>query len=114
MTCVNETFPSDSDDDETDAKQDIATTEAKPIITVDEKKRPAYFADISQPWRKRILIVDPIITDLQADEDKDQSNMALVRTILARLKTFSIPKPPGICIEDLPNRGRAIGSIPVR
>jgi hypothetical protein len=100
LTCVSETFPG-SDDDEMDDEQDAATIDAEPIITTEGKKWPTYFVDISQPWRKRILTVDPTGNDPRIYEDKDRTDTEVVRTILANVRTFSIQKPPGICIEDL-------------
>jgi hypothetical protein len=36
-------------------------------------------------------------------------DFALLRTILGTLHTFPIPKPAGVCIEDLQHRGFSIG-----
>jgi hypothetical protein len=100
LTCVSETLPG-PDDDEMDVEEDNATINAEPIITIEGKKWPTYLVDISQPWRKRVLAVDPAGNDPRL-EHENRADMAIIRTILANLKSFAIQKPTGICIEDLP------------
>jgi len=101
LTCVSEIFPG-SDDDEIDTKNDTAVIDAEPIVTVEGKKGPMYFVDISQPWLKRIMIVDPAGNGPHLEESKGRIDMPIIRTILANIKTFAVPKPPGMCIQDLP------------
>jgi len=96
LTCMRELFPLSDDEDE------ARTTEARPEITVEGKKGPTYFADISQPWRKRILLADPVDSRQQSQAaTKDLLDPAILRQILDTLNQFPIPKPQGICIDDL-------------
>jgi hypothetical protein len=114
LTCVSETFPGGFDDDATGSEQE-ETIDAEPIITVEGKKWPTYFVDISQPWRKRVLTLDPLGNDPRLHHDKDKTDMAIIRTILANVRTFPIQKPREICIEDLRNFGPSVtGTIIVR
>jgi hypothetical protein len=113
LTCVSETTPG-PDDDEMDAEDDATAIDAEPTITIEGTKGPTYFVDISQPWRKRILTVDPIGNDPRIFQDNERADMAIVRTILANIKTFSIQKPPGICNEDLPRFSPSIRGVLVR
>ena len=110
LTCVTETS-SVPDDDEIDVEPNSADID-EPITTVDGKKWPTFFIDISQPWRKRILTADPSGNDPRIAKDRIDVDLNILRTILANITTFPVPKPPGICIEDL--RGRTFTSaIPV-
>ncbi len=102
LTCVDETFPG-SDDDEMDTEDDIVPADTEPTVTIVGKKWPTYFVDISQPWQKRIMTVDPIGNDPRLYKNENRIDMPIVRAILANIKSFAIPKPPGICIEDLPS-----------
>jgi len=107
LTCISEIYP-DAGDDETDSAEEPGDTEAPPIVTNEGKKGPTYFADISQPWRKRVLILDPVGNNPMMYGGKSKIDAAIIRAILARLRTFPVPKPPGICIEDLPKGGFAV------
>jgi hypothetical protein len=100
LTCISEVYPG-PDDDEMDAEQGAPAVEAEPIVTQEGKKGPTYFVDISQSWRKRVLIADPLGVDPRRSGDKDQTIVPVLRKILATLRTFPVEKPAGICIEDL-------------
>jgi len=113
LSCVSETYTG-PDDDEMDAEQDAAAIDAEPIIANVGKKWPTYFADISQPWRKVVLMLDPIGNNPLSYEDRDRIDMPIMRTILASLKTFSVQKSPAICIEDLPKRTPSIRGVIMR
>jgi hypothetical protein len=106
LTCMREAFP--AREDETAVAPAAAM---QSVITVEGKKGPTYFADISQSWRKRILLADPV-NSRQSSKVTAMSRIdpAVLRKILDTLKTFPIPKPPGICIEDPQNRGRSNGN----
>ena len=99
LTCISDIYPGPGDD-EVDAVQEAPIVEAEPIITKEGKKGPTYFVDISQSWRKRVLMVDPTGVDPRRG-DKDQTVVPVLRKILTTLRTFPVEKPPGICIEDL-------------
>lgn len=104
LTCMREVYPVW---DEESADQDTSTIEAESVITIEGKKGPTYFADISQSWRKRILLADPMFSRQNSSaRAKDQIDLTVLRKILDTLKTFPVPKPPGICIEDLRGRSR--------
>ena len=111
MTCIRETSP-ESHDHTDEAEPNTAQSETQPIRTLEGRKGPAYFVDISPPWRTRILVADPVGVDPRMQETTDKMDLALLRTILGTLKTFPIPKPAGVCIEDLQHRGVSIGVPP--
>lgn len=100
LTCVSEEYPFE-EDSETDAERDTATGEAGPVVTPAGTKGPAFFVDISQSWLKRVLIVDPAGADPRRSEKKRPDLADELRKILQTVQTFPVPKPPGICIEDL-------------
>jgi hypothetical protein len=100
LSCVNEEYPF-SDDFETDMEQNPATVDVGPVITFVGIKGPTYFVDISQPWLKRILIADPVDVDPRRNADRNPAVSDDIRQILKTVKTFQVPKPPGICIQDL-------------
>ena len=111
LTCVRETYP-DSHDDTDDTEPDAALSQTQPVITTEGTKGPTYFVDISSPWRKRILMVDPVGVDPRMEERKEKLDLTVLRKILGTLQTFPIPKPAGVCIEDLQHRGFSIGIPP--
>jgi hypothetical protein len=111
LTCVRETYPAGHDDTD-DAAPDAVPPDTQSVLTPEGTKGPTYFVDISPPWRKRILLADPVGVDPRMQEAKRQMDLAVLRTILGTLKTFPIQKPPGVCIEDLQNRGFSIGIPP--
>jgi hypothetical protein len=111
LTCVRETYPED-DADENDGRTGVARPDATPVITRNGTKGPTYFVDISPPWRKRVLIADPVGVDPRMRESKGTIDPAALRTILGTLHAFPIPKPPGVRIEDLRSRGLSIGIRP--
>jgi hypothetical protein len=111
LTCVRETSP-ESHDDTDDAKPDADLSPTQPVITPEGTKGPTFFVDISPPWRTRILMVDPVGVDPRVPETTGKNDLAILRAILWKLQTFPIPKPAGVCIEDLRNRGFSIGKPP--
>jgi hypothetical protein len=99
LTCMREIF---SVWDEEDAGQAAPAIEAQSEIFIEGKKGPTYFADISQSWRKRILLADPINSRRFSQAPvKSRIDLGILRKILETLKKFPVPKPPGVCIEDL-------------
>jgi hypothetical protein len=111
LTCVRETFP-ESYDDTVAVQADAAPSDMQSIIIAMGKKGPTYFVDISQPWRKRILMADPVGVDPRMQKTKAGIDRAVLRQILKTLQTFPIRKPPGICIEDLRSGEAPAGMIP--
>jgi hypothetical protein len=111
LTCVSETYPG-SHDDSDEAEAETPPTESQPVITAEGKKGPTFFADISPSWKKRVLLADPVGVDPRMQPTKGGINLAVVREILGRLKTFPTPKPREICIDELQNRGFSIGIPP--
>jgi hypothetical protein len=109
LTCIRETYPEGHDATD-DAAPDAVPPDTQPVLTTEGKKGPTFFVDISPPWRKRILLADPVGVDPRMQETKGTIDLAVLRTILGTLTTFPIQKPPGVCIEDLQNRGFSIGS----
>jgi hypothetical protein len=65
------------------------------------RKGPTFFADVSQPWRKRILTVDPVGVDPRMAPPSRPPDVAAIRSVLATLATFPVPDPNVVCIEDL-------------
>jgi hypothetical protein len=108
LTCVRETYP-ESHDDTVDTEPDDATIQAQPVVTPEGTKGPTYFVDISPSWSKRILSADPVGVDPRLRPTQAAIDLSVLRAILGTLKTFPIPRPSGICIEDLQNRGLTIG-----
>ena len=102
LTCVSERFEQ-SDDDE---------GVGEPVKTVEGKKGPTYFADISPSWKSRILSADPVGVDPRMLPAKQKLGPAVVHAILETLKTFPTPKPDVICIEELQNRGFTLALPP--
>ena len=82
-----------------------AATGGKPVVTVEGKKGPTYFADISVPWHKRILTADPAGIDPRFAPPRQKAEPALVLKILETLRTFPTENPKTICIEDLTPQG---------
>jgi hypothetical protein len=111
LTCMRESYPQ-SHDDTDEAEPEETTDEAKPVVTVEGKKGPTYFVDISPSWKRRILSADPVGVDPRMEPTKQKIDLAIVRKILGTLETFPIQKPSGICIEELQNRGLSIGIPP--
>jgi hypothetical protein len=111
LTCLRESYPQ-SHDDTDDAGPEVTAEEDQPVVTIEGKKGPTYFVDISPSWKKRILSADPVGVDPRMGPTKQEIDPAVLRNILKTLRTFPTQKPPGICIEEL-NRGRSIG-IPAR
>jgi hypothetical protein len=77
-------------------------------VTEEGKKGPTYFVDISPAWKKLILFADPVDVDPRMGPNREQLDRAVLRKIMGTLKTFPIPKPSAICIEELQNRGMTI------
>jgi len=99
LTCMREVFQELDGGADSPASR---SAEENSSITIEGKKGPTYFADISQAWRKRILLADPFMSNpLSTGTAKDGMDPAVIRKILDTLRTFPIPRPPGICIEDL-------------
>jgi len=65
------------------------------------RKGPTFFADVSQPWRARILMVDPVGADPRMAPVRHRVESAVAREILDTLTTFPLPDPKVVCIEDL-------------
>lgn len=103
LTCMSEIYPG-SDDDEMDAGNEAPAIDAEPIVTNEGMKGPTYFVDISQSWRKRVLIADPPGVDPRRNTEKGKTVPAVLRNILKTLQIFPVEKPPGICIEELGRR----------
>ena len=64
-------------------------------------KGPIFFADVSQPWRTRVLTVDPIGVDPRTAK-QGEADVALVREVLATLELAALPAPNATCIGDVP------------
>ena len=111
LTCMSETFPVPHVDGEED-EPDMEETNDAPVVRHEGKKGPTYFMDISQPWRKRILLANPVGSNPLKPETKIRPDPAGLRKILETLKTFQVGRPEGICIEDLRNRNPAIRIAP--
>jgi hypothetical protein len=112
LSCTRETYPGGHDDTE-DVEPAPPAVAAEPVVTQEGTKGPTYFADVSPAWMARVLAADPAGVDPRMGSARDAEALALVRQVLDTLKTFPTQKPAGFCIEELQDRGRAIG-IPRR
>jgi hypothetical protein len=65
------------------------------------RKGPTFFADISQPWRRRVLTVDPVGVDPRMSLAASPADIDAVRRIVATLRTVPVPDPKAVCIDDL-------------
>jgi hypothetical protein len=108
LTCLSESYPG-THDDSVEAGPENTKGKTESIVTEEGKKGPTYFADISPSWKKMILLVDPVGADPRKAPVRKHLDPALFRKILGTLRTFSIEKPSGICIEELRNQGLMIG-----
>jgi hypothetical protein len=78
------------------------------VRTREGAKGPTFFADVSQTWTPRVLMIDPAGVDPRLSHPAPPRLAAAeLRTMLATLATFAVPDPHVVCIEDL---GRATGS----
>jgi hypothetical protein len=78
-------------------------------------KGPTFFADVSQPWRTRVLMVDPAGVDPRlARADEPATAPTVVRRILATLRTFAVPDPDVVCIDDLRPAAAPVVTDPAR
>jgi hypothetical protein len=64
-------------------------------------KGPTFFADVSQPWRTRVLSLDPGGNDPRFSAVRPAVDEKLVREIVATVATFPLPDPHVVCIGDL-------------
>ena len=67
------------------------------------RKDPTFFADVSQAWRKRVLLVDPV-------GGAHPPELTSIRSVLETLATFPVPDPKVVCIEDL-SPGAIAGTV---
>lgn len=111
LTCLRETYPG-SHDDSVEAGPEDTKVKMERIVTEEGKKGPTYFADISPSWKKMILLADPVGADPRKGPIRKHIDPLVLHRILGTLKTFSIQKPSGICIEELRNQGLTIGIPP--
>ena len=65
------------------------------------RKDPTFFADVSQAWRKRVLLVDPVGVDPRMTAGAHPPDVVPIRSVLETLSTFTVPDPKVVCIEDL-------------
>src|SRR5207244_3356635 len=71
------------------------------------KKAPTFFADVSQPWRTRVLMLDPAGADPRMGPQPTTKDAAVVRSILESIVVVALPAPDVVCIEDLAPPGAA-------
>jgi hypothetical protein len=64
-------------------------------------KGPTLCADVSQPWRTRVLMVDPVGVDPRRPSPRRPVEPSFARRILDTLTVLPVARPAGICIEDL-------------
>jgi hypothetical protein len=78
------------------------TVDGRAVTHEEGRKGPTFFADISQPWRTRVLTVDPVGVDPRVPTPP--ADVAAIREVLATLRTFARPDPRTVCIGDGPHR----------
>jgi len=71
------------------------------------KKAPTFFADVSQPWRTRVLMLDPVDADPRMGAQATTVDAAAVSGILDTIAIAPLQAPDVVCIEDLPPQGGA-------
>jgi hypothetical protein len=76
------------------------------------KKGPTFFADVSQPWRSRVLMVDPVGVDPRMGPRRPAAGAELVRQILETLTTFPLPDPHVVCIDDFGSQPAGVLAVP--
>lgn len=108
LTCLSETFPAMHDDSE-EASTEVTVGKMERVVREEGKKGPTYFADISTSWKKMVLMADPSGADPRREQGRECIDPSMLRRILETLKTFSIQKPPGVCIDELRNQSFTIG-----
>jgi hypothetical protein len=64
------------------------------------RKGPTFFADVSRPWRARVLAIDPTGIDPRLPS-RGRSDPALVRRIAETVATFTTEDPHTVCIDEL-------------
>jgi hypothetical protein len=74
------------------------------------RKDPTFFADVSQAWRKRVLLVDPVGVDPRVTVGAHPPELTSIRSVLETLATFPVPDPKVVCIEDL-SPGAIAGTV---
>ena len=74
------------------------------------RKEPTFFADVSQAWRKRVLLVDPVGVDPRLAREPRPPNVATIRSVLETLATFPLADPKVVCIEDV-SSGAIAGTL---
>ncbi|HJQ84207.1 MAG TPA: hypothetical protein VKA21_09030 [Candidatus Binatia bacterium] len=65
------------------------------------RKEPTYFADVSQPWRARVLMLDPVGADPRMRPVRRRLDAKVVRAVLETVAAIPLPEPKAVCIEDL-------------
>jgi hypothetical protein len=65
------------------------------------KKAPTFFADVSEPWRTRVLMLDPAGADPRMGAQRTAVDAASVGSILESIVVVALPAPDVVCIEDL-------------
>jgi hypothetical protein len=71
------------------------------VRTREGRKGPTFFADISQPWRRRVLTIDPSGLDPRMGSAATRADPTTLRAVLATLRTFAVPDPHVVCIDDV-------------
>jgi hypothetical protein len=74
------------------------------------RKGPTFFSDVSQRWRQRVLMVDPIGVDPRLAVRGRPPDIGSIRSVLATLTTFALPEPDVRCIDD-PRPGGVTGTL---
>lgn len=77
------------------------------------RKGPTFFADVSQPWRARVLVLDPVGADPRSGPVRAAVAPDIVRRIVETVVAVPLPDPKTVCIDDLGPDGRA-AAAPVR
>jgi hypothetical protein len=77
------------------------------------KKGPTFFADVSQPWRTRVLVLDPVGVDPRVGTVRPAVEQDIMHRIVDTVVAVPLPDPKTVCIDDLGPGARAIAA-PVR
>jgi hypothetical protein len=85
------------------------TPRSEPRRASEGTKGPTFFVDVSPSWKTVVLLVDPVGVDPRLRPAQRRPDLDTLRRILATVRIVPAARPAGICIDELPARGLAVG-----
>ena len=83
------------------SKHDVPYWEVTLVCDDGRRKGPTSFANVSQAWRTRVLMLDPVGADPRRPEPARPVDPSLMRDILDTIAVLSAARPPGRRIDEL-------------